>query len=81
MAEPIINHGILKTMLGFLGVKDITAATDSPQAKINITYKQHGRLKELNLTLQQVVAAVQDGDTASAEPLPVDLNEQAGGIT
>ena len=80
MAEPIINYGTLKTILGFLGVKDISAATDDPQAKINITYKRHGQLKELNLSLQQIVDAVQDGDSASAEPMPVDSNDQAGGI-
>jgi len=74
-----IDNGILKTVLGFLGVKDIRAATDSPQAKVNITFTRYGKLQEINLTLEQVIDALQDTESSSAEAPGSRDQHQTGG--
>jgi len=74
-----IDNGILKTVLGFLGVKDIRAATDSPQAKVNITFTRYGKLQEINLTLGEVMAGLQDDGSSSAEAPGSRDQHQTGG--
>jgi len=74
-----IKQDILATVLGILGIKDIRAATNNPQAKINLTFKRQGRLVELNLTLQEIIEAVQGSDPESADRPGSEELYKAGG--
>jgi len=74
-----INQDILAMVLGILGIKDIRAATNDPQAKINITFKRQGKLVELNLTLQEIIEAIQSSDPASADRPKTEELYKAGG--
>jgi len=70
MAMAIINDNILATILMFLGVKDLAASSDNPDTKINLTFTRNGKLQELNLTVRELIDAVQDTDSANATAAP-----------
>lgn len=74
-----INGDILKTALGFLGIKDIGAATDRPDTKINITFTRYGKPQEINLTVQEVIDCLQDSDSGSGKAPGSRDPIQAGG--
>ena len=61
-----LNNGILDTVLTFLGVKEIKASTDTPSAKLTIEFKQWGKPKRLELTIQEIISAITQG----ADPGP-----------
>lgn len=74
-----INGDILRTALGFLGLSNIHATTDTPSAKFQIAFDRYGQHIEIDLTGQEILNALTGSDSESASTSEIDLNESAGG--
>jgi hypothetical protein len=70
-----INHQILDTILGFLGVKNVQACCDQPEATIQLRFVQWGEPKCLDLTCQQIVDAITEGPIRDAAGPPARKSE------
>ena len=71
------HNGWLHMVVGFMGVSHVKATTDTPGAKIALSYRRRGVEHHSNFTLQELLSGITQDSAEQQTPVPGEFTDIA----